>query len=219
MIKPTPLLQKLSQGFLTQTEIEHGLKLQARFEHFEKEFQRYNPETLRRKKGSAQSRFIDNPTAKNAAALEAAVRARRDYDISHKVFSAARVARKQFLKTEVTPWALPIVDRALKIALQELERVTAEETARTVELTGSEPTTPSPVAEEYRRTANMLDRLHRGYTHMVPQPRSPVSVLHLFGHDAEKAITSVKSSASPKRTYPKERRQIFVPEAARPAAR
>jgi hypothetical protein len=165
----------------TPEEITEGERLQAEFDRFDAQLKTVNPTELIEKFRAVRAAYMESPTDENFETVKRVSFEKRFFRAEDDARQIARAARAHFIETQIVPWALVLLKRALEKARANLKKVTEEEDSRHRKLTGA-PLTVSGIVDEAKRPVRHLESL------LMDAPENPRSfrvenILRLFRGD------------------------------------
>lgn len=175
---------------LSPEEIAHGEKLQVEYDRLLKQWTSFTPSALKEARDKAVQAFLATPTGENLSLLKKAAVEREVLSVlatDNRVRGVTKEAVENYQRQHIVPWAKSILKRALDKAQGKLREVTAQESARHLELTG-EPMKNSDIVGVATRPVENLQQFQDGFLSDNFNPGNSPTLLLLFfsPHGAKK---------------------------------
>jgi hypothetical protein len=143
---------------ITDGERSEAKRLQAEFDRLDGHRNSLMPFARTAKYRAARDAYLADPSDENFEVVKRASFEKRFFKEVKDPIRFAAAARRNFILGRVVPWAIPILQRALEKAREQLHRVTKEEAARHLELTG-EPMAVNGIVEAAKRPVRHLEAM------------------------------------------------------------
>jgi hypothetical protein len=155
-----PLFQFLSadpHAFATLEDIEEASQIEAAIKDLEEQFQSLHVDGLIKRFSQAREKYLAAPTVENLAEAKKAVIEEKTFRTETKIRSLAKSALNDIYSKRAIPLGKRIIERALSVAKERLDKVRSDERARMLKL-GVEMTRSS-IVDSALVPVSQLERL------------------------------------------------------------